>query len=54
MYLDEISGLIDEGKIKSTLTKTYPFNVKSLSLVHKEIESNLAMGKLALDFEKNE
>jgi len=54
-YLNSISDLIDNGKIKSTLTKSFHFTSENLSKAHEELESNVTIGKIALHFnEKKE
>lgn len=49
--LTKIASLIDNGKIKSTLTKTYKgFNVDNFKEAHRLSESGKAVGKIAIDF----
>lgn len=49
--LTKIAYLIDNGKIKSTLTKTYEgFNVDNFKEAHKLSESGKAVGKIAISF----
>jgi NADPH:quinone reductase-like Zn-dependent oxidoreductase len=44
--LSELSKLIDEGKLKSIVTKKEVLSVQSLSAGHKQIESGTTIGKL--------
>lgn len=51
--LQNISALIDEGKIETTLTKTIEgFSVDSIKNAHKLVESGKSIGKIAIDFTK--
>jgi zinc-binding alcohol dehydrogenase family protein len=51
--LKQIATLIDEGKIKTTLTQTIEgFNVESIKEAHKIVESGKSIGKLVIDFTK--
>lgn len=51
--LKQIATLIDEGKIKTTLTQTIEgFSVESLKKAHKIVESGKSIGKIAIDFTK--
>lgn len=48
--LNEVSRLIDSGRIASTLTERHaPINAATLKKVHAEIESNTARGKIVLE-----
>jgi NADPH2:quinone reductase len=48
--LNEVSRLVDEGKLRSTLTKRLsPINAANLKLAHQLIESGAARGKVVLD-----
>ncbi|WP_121627111.1 zinc-binding dehydrogenase [Poseidonibacter antarcticus] len=47
----QIASLIDEGKIKTTLTKTIKgFSVKNLKEAHKITEYGKNIGKIAITF----
>jgi NADPH2:quinone reductase len=47
--LDRIADLVDGGKIRSTLQKTYsPINAENLREAHKLIESGKSVGKVAI------
>ena len=49
--LTKIASLVDEGKIKSTLTKTYKgFTVENFKEAHTLSESGKAVGKIAISF----
>jgi zinc-binding alcohol dehydrogenase family protein len=49
--LAEIAQLLDEGKIKSTLTQTFTgFDVSTFKEAHRVIESGKSIGKLAITF----
>ena len=49
--LNEIRVLVDEGKIKTTLTKTYEgFTVENIKEAHRLSESGKAIGKIAIQF----
>jgi zinc-binding alcohol dehydrogenase family protein len=51
--LKQIATLIDEGKIKTTLTQTIEgFSVESIKKAHKIVESGKSIGKIAIDFTK--
>lgn len=51
--LKSMAALIDEGKIKTTLTKTVEgFNVQSIKEAHKLVESGKTIGKVSIDFTK--
>lgn len=51
--LKQMATLIDEGKIKTTLTQTIEgFNVESIKEAHKIVENGKSIGKLAIDFTK--
>ncbi|HEX4480349.1 MAG TPA: zinc-binding alcohol dehydrogenase family protein [Rudaea sp.] len=48
--LDRVADLVDAGKIRSTLFKTFrPINAENLREAHKLIESGKSIGKMALD-----
>ncbi|MEO9527216.1 zinc-binding alcohol dehydrogenase family protein [Roseibium sp.] len=48
--LDEVAGLIDSGKIRSTATETYGrINAENLKRAHALIESGKAKGKIVLE-----
>ncbi|MFD1746139.1 zinc-binding alcohol dehydrogenase family protein [Rhizobium helianthi] len=48
--LNEVAGLVDTGKIKTTLTETLsPVNAANLKSVHSILESGKARGKLVLE-----
>ncbi len=48
--LNEVTGLIDAGKVKSTATETIGMiNAKNLTSAHKILETNKARGKLVLE-----
>ncbi|MEM5584682.1 zinc-binding alcohol dehydrogenase family protein [Roseibium sp. AS2] len=48
--LDEVAGLIDSGKIRSTATETYgAINAENLKRAHALIESGKAKGKIVLE-----
>lgn len=47
--LNEISKLVDEGKIKTTVTQILsPINAENLKRVHQQIESGTTKGKIVL------
>lgn len=47
--LNEVSKLVDEGKIKTTVTKVIsPINAENLKRVHQQIESGTTKGKIVL------
>ncbi len=47
--LNEISKLVDEGKIKTTVTQVLsPINAENLKRVHQQIESGTTKGKIVL------
>ena len=47
--LDKVSKLLDEGKIKSTLTKTLtPINADNLRTATKMVESKHMLGKVVV------
>lgn len=47
--LDEVSSLLDDGKIKSTLTKTFkPINAKNLRQATELVENNHMIGKVVI------
>ncbi|ENV01423.1 MULTISPECIES: zinc-binding alcohol dehydrogenase family protein [Acinetobacter] len=47
--LNEVSKLVDEGKIKTTVTEVIsPINAKNLKRVHQQIESGTTKGKIVL------
>lgn len=47
--LNEISKLVDEGKIKTTVTEVIsPINAENLKRVHQQIESGTTKGKIVL------
>ncbi|RXJ98656.1 NADPH:quinone reductase [Arcobacter sp. CECT 8989] len=49
--LSQIASLVDEGKIRTTLTKTINgFSVASIKKAHKISESGKAIGKIAIKF----
>lgn len=49
--LSEIATLVDGGKIKTTLSKTFQgFNVENIKDAHKLSESGKAIGKIAIQF----
>lgn len=48
--LDTVAGLIDAGKVRSTLTETYgTINAENLKKAHALIESGKARGKIVLE-----
>jgi NADPH:quinone reductase len=48
--LNEVSRLVDEGVLRSTLTERYsPINAANLKRVHRLIESGRARGKVILE-----
>jgi NADPH:quinone reductase len=48
--LNEISRLVDQGTLRTTLTERYsPINAANLKQVHQLIESNKARGKIVLE-----
>ena len=48
--LNEVAGLLDTGKIRSTATETLgKINAENLKKAHKILESNTARGKLVLE-----
>ncbi|MGJ8627696.1 MAG: zinc-binding dehydrogenase [Sulfitobacter sp.] len=48
--LNEVAGLLDAGKIRSTATETLgKINAENLKKAHKILESNTARGKLVLE-----
>lgn len=48
--LNEVSRMIDDGRIASTLTERHtPINAANLRKVHAEIERNTARGKIVLE-----
>lgn len=47
--LNEVSKLVDEGKIKTTVSQVLsPINAKNLKRVHQQIESGTTKGKIVL------
>lgn len=49
--LNELSSLVDEGKIKTTLSETYEgFTVENMKEAHRLSESGKAIGKIAIQF----
>jgi len=51
--LKSMSELIDQGKIKTTLTHTIDgFNTQSIKEAHRLVESGKTIGKVAIDFTK--
>jgi len=47
--LNEVSKLVDEGKIKTTVTEVIsPINAENLKRVHQQIESSTTKGKIVL------
>ena len=47
--LNEVSKLVDEGKIKTTMTEVLsPINAENLKRVHQQIESGTTKGKIVL------
>ncbi|MFW1784703.1 zinc-binding alcohol dehydrogenase family protein [Acinetobacter nosocomialis] len=47
--LNEVSKLVDEGKIKTTVTEVLsPINAENLKRVHQQIESGTTKGKIVL------
>lgn len=51
--LKSMSELIDEGKIKTTLTHTIEgFNAQNIKEAHRLIESGKTIGKVAIDFKE--
>jgi len=47
--LNEVSKLVDEGKIKTTVTEVIsPINSENLKRVHQQIESGTTKGKIVL------
>ncbi|EOQ61874.1 hypothetical protein F935_02644 [Acinetobacter calcoaceticus ANC 3811] len=47
--LNEVSKLVDEGKIKTTLSQILsPINAQNLKLAHQQIESGTTKGKIVL------
>ncbi|KCX83038.1 zinc-binding dehydrogenase family protein, partial [Acinetobacter baumannii 940793] len=47
--LNEVSKLVDEGKIKTTVTQVLsPINAENLTRVHEQIESGSTKGKIVL------
>lgn len=53
--LNEVSKLVDEGKIKTTVTEVLsPINAENLKRVHQQIESGTTKGKIVLQgFKQN-
>jgi len=48
--LEEVSRLLDEGLLRTTLTETVsPINAANLRAVHKVVESGRAIGKIVLE-----
>lgn len=48
--LDEVAKLVDEGRIRTTLTETLsPINAANLKKAHALIETNTARGKIVLE-----
>jgi NADPH:quinone reductase len=48
--LDRVADLVDGGKIRTTLQKTFsPINAENLRAAHKLIESGKSIGKVALE-----
>ncbi|MBW4441360.1 MAG: zinc-binding alcohol dehydrogenase family protein [Plectolyngbya sp. WJT66-NPBG17] len=48
--LNEVSHLVDEGKLRTTLTEKYsPINAANLKQVHRLIESGKVRGKIVLE-----
>lgn len=48
--LNEVASLVDEGRIRSTITETAgQINASNLKQVHAKIESNTARGKIVLE-----
>ena len=46
--LKELKGLVEEGKIKCTLTKALKLTLEGLREGHRTVEGGSNMGKLAL------
>lgn len=47
--LDAVAKLVDEGKVRTTLTQTLtPINAANLIAAHRQIESNTTRGKIVL------
>ncbi|WDF75259.1 zinc-binding alcohol dehydrogenase family protein [Novosphingobium sp. KACC 22771] len=47
--LDAVAGLVDKGKIRTTLTQALtPINAANLIAAHRQIESNTTRGKIVL------
>ncbi|WP_336165952.1 zinc-binding alcohol dehydrogenase family protein [Acinetobacter sp. 161(2023)] len=47
--LNEVSKLVDEGKIKTTVSQILsPINAQNLKLAHQQIESGMTKGKIVL------
>ena len=48
--LDKVAGLVDSGKIRTTLTQTLsPINAANLIAAHRQIESATTRGKIVLE-----
>ena len=48
--LNEVSGLIDAGKIKTTVTNVLsPINAENLRRAHAQLESGTTIGKVVLE-----
>jgi NADPH:quinone reductase-like Zn-dependent oxidoreductase len=48
--LTEVAGLIDAGRLRTTLTETLsPINAANLRAAHAKLESGTMVGKLALE-----
>lgn len=51
--LTQVAALVDEGKIKTTLSQTIDgFSVESIKKAHEIVESGKMIGKIAIDFTK--
>lgn len=47
--LNTIAGLLDSGKLKSTVSKTLsPINAKNLREAHRLVETNHMLGKVVI------
>lgn len=50
ILLDKVAGLVDTGKIRTTLTQTLsPINAANLITAHRQIESATTRGKIVLE-----
>ncbi len=48
--LNELAELIDNGKLKTTLTERLdPINAKNLRAVHEKMETGRSIGKIVLE-----